>query len=414
MHFKQLLIPALVSSVAAQNAPNLTDALASQNSTLSSLNAYLQEYPRLLEAISNAQNVTILAPSNDAVNAAIAITGSTSPIIPPGDLQALVRYHVLNGTYYASNFSTTPQFIPTLLTNTSYTNVTGGQRVECVSDNNNLTFISALKQNITAVTTNINFTGGTIHIVNGILSVPDNLTDTLVDANLTASAGAIAAANQTQNLSGVRRATIFAPNNAAFHAIGSILGNQTAEQLGDILGYHVVNGTVAYAPDFENGTLRAMNGDNINIKVIGRQIFANSARVTVPDVLYANGVIHVIDQSVNPFPAQTHFIGSQSRMNSNIDANPSTLLHNRVLNPNNTCATPNPSATTAGPAYTGASSGTAGIPYTSGVTTTTTTFPAATSAGGETPSPGVAAPMRTGAVRAAVLFGGAAAMFANF
>lgn len=132
--------------------------------------------------------------------------------------------------------------------------------------------------------------------MDGILSVPQNLTDTLVDANLTASVGAIAAANQTQNLTEVEKATIFAPNNEAFHAIGSILGNQTTEQLGQILGYHVVNGTVAYAPDFQNGTLRAENGEDINIKVINGQIFANSARVTVPDILYANGVIHVIDQ----------------------------------------------------------------------------------------------------------------------
>lgn len=259
--------------------------------------------------------VTILAPNNDAVNAAINNTDYSSPYISPGDIQALLSYHVLNGTYYASDISNTSQFISTLLTNTSFTNVTGGQRVECVSDNKNLTFISALRQNVTAVRTvrlprkrlpqrlslintlqNINFTGGTIHIVNGILSVPQNLTDTLVDANLTACVGAIAAANQTQNLTEVNKATIFAPNNEAFHAIGSVLGNQSTEQLDQILGYHVVNGTVAYAPDFQNSTMRAKNGEDINIAVINGQIFVNSARVTVPDILYANGVIHVIDQ----------------------------------------------------------------------------------------------------------------------
>ncbi|KAI1157963.1 FAS1 domain-containing protein [Nemania serpens] len=377
MHFKQLLIPTLVPAVVAQNVPNLTDALAGENSTLSSLNAYLQQNPQLLQSIGNAQNVTILAPNNDAVNAAINNTDYSSPYISPGDIQALLSYHVLNGTYYASDISNTSQFISTLLTNTSFTNVTGGQRVECVSDNKNLTFISALRQNVTAVRTNINFTGGTIHIVNGILSVPQNLTDTLVDANLTACVGAIAAANQTQNLTEVNKATIFAPNNEAFHAIGSVLGNQSTEQLDQILGYHVVNGTVAYAPDFQNSTMRAKNGEDINIAVINGQIFVNSARVTVPDILYANGVIHVIDQ---------------------------------VLNPNNTSATPTPSATTAGPAYTSASSGATGIPYTSGVTTPTTTFPAATSAGGVTPSRGIAVPMKTGAVRAAALFGGAAVL----
>ncbi|KAI1181494.1 FAS1 domain-containing protein [Nemania serpens] len=376
MHFKQLLIGVLVPAIVAQNIPNLTDALAGENSTLSILNTFLQQNPQLLQSIGNAQNVTFLAPNNDAINALMSDSNSLSPDITPGDLQALLSYHVLNGTYYASSISNTSQFIPTLLTNTSFTNVTG-QRVECVSDNNNLTFISALRQNVTAVTTNINFTSGTIHIVNGILSVPQNLTDTLVNANLTACVGAIAAANQTQNLTQVKNATIFAPNNEAFHAIGSILGNQTTEQLGQILGYHVVNGIVAYAPELQNSILRAGNGEDINIEVINGQIFANSARVTVPDILYANGVIHVIDQ---------------------------------VLNPNNTSATPDPSTTTAGPAYSSASSGATGIPYTSGVSTPTTTFPAATSAGGVTPSRGIAVPMKTGAVRAAALFGGAAVL----
>lgn len=41
MHFKQLLIPTLVPAVVAQNVPNLTDALAGENSTLSSLNGMM-------------------------------------------------------------------------------------------------------------------------------------------------------------------------------------------------------------------------------------------------------------------------------------------------------------------------------------------------------------------------------------
>ncbi|GAW23840.1 hypothetical protein ANO14919_134170 [Xylariales sp. No.14919] len=385
MQFKQSLLLTLISTSAAQNASSLTDALGSENSTLSSLNTLLQQNPQFLQSIGNAQNVTFLAPNNDALNAIMSNTNSSSPnssspISSPADIDALLRYHVLNGTYYASNIGNTSQFIPTRLTNTSYTNVTGGQRVEFVSDgNNNVTFISALRQNVSAVTNNINFTGGTIYIVDGILSVPQNVTDTLSNANLTACVGALAATNQTQNLADGRNVTIFAPNNDAFNAVGNVLANQTTDQLSNILGYHVVNGTLAYSTDLQNGTLRAANGQDLNISVINNETFVNSARLTVPDILYSNGVIHVIDQ---------------------------------VLNPNNTSAAPDTSATSATPAYTGASSGTGGIPFTSGVTTPTTTYPAATSAGGQT-AEGVAVPMKTGAVGAAALFGGAA-MLANF
>ncbi|KAI0530074.1 FAS1 domain-containing protein [Xylaria digitata] len=381
MQLKEFLLLSLIGTSSAQNASNLTDALGSENSTLSSLNSLLQQNPQLLQSLGNAQNVTFLAPNNDALNAIMNNnTNSSFPISSPGDLDALLRYHVLNGTYYASDFGNTSQFIPTQLTNASYTNVTDGQRVECLADsNNNVTFISALRQNVSAVTNNINFTGGTIFIVDGVLSIPQNVTDTLANANLTAAAGALAATNQTQNLTDGRNVTIFAPNNDAFNTIGSILSNQTMDQLSNVTGYHVVNGTVAYSSDLQNGTVRTENGEDINISVINNETYVNSARITVPDILFSDGVIHVIDQ---------------------------------VLNPNNTSAAPDTTATSATPAYTSASSGTGGIPFTSGVTTPTTTYPAATSAGGGT-AEGAAMPMQTGAIGAAALFGGAA-MLANF
>jgi len=81
---------------------------------------------------------------------------------------------------------------------------------------------------------------------------------------------------------------------------------------------------------------------------------------------------------------------------------------NRVLNPANTTATPDPSAATQPPAFNGASSTEGGVPFTSAVVSTTTI------SGGGTPtaSPsqpsvveGAASQTKAGAVVAA-LFGG--------
>ena len=79
-----------------------------------------------------------------------------------------------------------------------------------------------------------------------------------------------------------------------------------------------------------------------------------------------------------------------------------------VLNPLNSTATPNPTASTQGPAFSGASSVT-GVPFTSGVPPATTTAPVATAAP-SSPSSALAAPMKTGAVSLAALFGGAAVL----
>jgi hypothetical protein len=70
----------------------------------------------------------------------------------PALLASLLRYHVLSGTYYASSFTNQSAFIPTLLTNPTYTNVTGGQRVEAILQGGNATLYSALKENSTVVT----------------------------------------------------------------------------------------------------------------------------------------------------------------------------------------------------------------------------------------------------------------------
>ncbi|KAI0100438.1 FAS1 domain-containing protein [Hypoxylon sp. NC0597] len=378
MQYKNLL-PLALASIASAQTPSLTDALGSQNSTLSSLNVLLGSDSQFADSLNNLQNVTILAPSNDALG---ALNDTASLLSDSGYLQALLSYHVLNGTYHNTSFTNQSVFIPTTLTNSTYTNVTGGQVVEARLYDNNVTFFSALKQNASIITPNVNFTGGTIHIIDRLLYIPQNVSDTLSNANLTAAVGAINTVDLTDSVVNTHDVTIFAPDNDAFNAIGSIIGNLSSDDLTNIVGYHVVNGSVNYSTQLENTTLTTVNGQNITITVENGTVYANSAKVTVPDILLANGVVHVIDQ---------------------------------VLNPNDTSATPNPTATTTTPAFTSASSGTAGIPFTSGITTPTTTFPAATSGGGseETSSPsGAAMPMKTGAVGVAALFGGAA-IFVN-
>ncbi|KAI2778001.1 FAS1 domain-containing protein [Daldinia loculata] len=377
MQYKKAL-PLALASLAAAQTPSLSDALGSQNSSLSSLNALIASNSQFFESLNKLQNVTILAPSNDAISAQTSNNETAFQLDDSDYLQALLSYHILNGTYHNDSFGNESVFIPTLLTNKTYTNVTGGQVVEARLHDNNVTFFSALKENATIITPNVNFTGGTIHIINSLLVIPQNVTETLSNANLTAAEGAISTANLTDSVIDTPNITIFAPNNDAFNAIGSVIGNLTSNQLTNILGYHVVNGSVNYSTELQNTTLTAVNGQDITITVVNGTVYANSAKITVPDILLENGVVHVVDQ---------------------------------VLNPDNTSAAPDTTASSATPAFTSASSASEGVPFTSGVTTPTTTFPAATSVGGpaESSSPeGAAMPMKTGAVGAAALFGGAA------
>ncbi|KAI1811900.1 FAS1 domain-containing protein [Poronia punctata] len=406
MQLKKASIFALASPAAAQNQTNFVDALQSRNETLSSFNAVLLQYPEFVQSLSNEQNITILAPNNDAFERLRGRNNSNtdSALSSPGYLEALLRYHVLNGTHYASDITNTPQFIPTKLTNESYTNVTNGQRVEAVLNGNNATFIGGLKHSATVENPNLNFTGGTIHIINECMTVPGNVTETLPAANLTAAAGAIRAANMSQEVTDARDVTIFAPSNEAFDAIGSLIeaianGTDTnsTQRLRRVVGYHVVPGTIAFTSDLGNTTLRTLDGTDLPVQVVDGRIYVGSARITVPDVLVSNGVVHGID---------------------------------KVLNPDDPSGAPDlsPSPTTTSPAFSGASGGIGGIPFTIGVSTATETITATppgasgTGAGdgdgngngngngGQTTSParGIAVPAATGAVGFAALFGGAA------
>ena len=60
-------------------------------------------------------------------------------------MRALLEYHIVNGTHPSATFGLQPMFVPTLLTNPNYTNVTGGQVVELTSLNNQPTVVSGVK-----------------------------------------------------------------------------------------------------------------------------------------------------------------------------------------------------------------------------------------------------------------------------
>jgi len=383
MRFSRVLPLALAGAVTAQSSTSLVDALSSQNATLSTLTGLLATQPDIVSALNQAQNITILAPSNDALN--MLFNNNSQKVLEfmqnPTMVAALLSYHVLNGTYYASSFTNTSQFIPTLLTNQTYANITGGQRVQALATNNTVAFYSALKENSTVVTPNVNFTGGTIHVINRVLSLPLSISNTLKDANLTAALGAVSAAGLGATLTSLRDITVFAPNNDAFNNIGNITGNLTTEQLGGILTYHVVAGKVDYSTLLGNTSLATVGGTNVTIREINGTFYVNSAKIVIQDVLVSNGVVHVIDN---------------------------------VLNPQNAAATPNPTGSNP-PAFSGAGT-TTGIPFTSGIPGPTSTAPVATSAnpGGVsgTRSSSQLAPARTAAVGAAALFGGAA-LFMN-
>jgi len=108
--------------------------------------------PDVVQALSTAQNITILAPSDTAfVNLMTRNPRSSELLVNQRALTGVLQYHVLAGRLLSGDFSPTPKFPATLL-GAPFANVTGGQRVGLVMANSTAKVFSGYKQVATVVT----------------------------------------------------------------------------------------------------------------------------------------------------------------------------------------------------------------------------------------------------------------------
>jgi hypothetical protein len=91
---------------------------------LTTLNTYINVTSNITSLLTNANNFTFLAASNQAITNFI---GNNPNILTNDLLQATLQYSLLKGGYPTLSFSNVSQFAPTNLVNASYANVTGGQ-----------------------------------------------------------------------------------------------------------------------------------------------------------------------------------------------------------------------------------------------------------------------------------------------
>ncbi|KAF2748198.1 beta-Ig-H3/fasciclin [Sporormia fimetaria CBS 119925] len=301
MQYKQAILLALASFVAAQDTPSLTDLLSSQ-SDLSTLTELVSANPELLAALGSAQDITILAPSNAAFEEFLASEEGQAAAGDRAAVDALLQYHVLNGTFRSDAITETAAFVPTLLTNPAYTNVTGGQVVSAAKNGENVVIVSGAGAESTVSTADVAFTGGVVHVIDSVLTIPGKVSEAATAAELSSLVDALTTTELVSAVDETPDVTIFAPTNEAFAEIQSAIANASVEDISAVLTYHVIAGTVGYSSVLESGAeLETLNGESVTITIDeAGAVFVNEAQVVVKDVLVANGVVHVIDAYVYP------------------------------------------------------------------------------------------------------------------
>ncbi len=115
---------------------------------------------------------------------------------------------------------------------------------------------------------------------------------------------ALDAAGKTEMLKEKGPFTVFAPSDEAFAklpkgTVEDLLKPENKAKLGKILAYHVLEGKIM-AADVKTMMAKTANGAELDIKVKGKTVMVNDAKVVKADVAASNGVIHVIDKVLMP------------------------------------------------------------------------------------------------------------------
>jgi len=97
--------------------------------------------------------------------------------------------------------------------------------------------------------------------------------------------------------------TVMAPTNAAFRQVDQATLDRIAadkDLLTTVLTYHVVPAEVKAADVVKLTSATSVQGQRIDVKVAGKDVTVDGAKVVATDVACSNGVIHVIDTVILP------------------------------------------------------------------------------------------------------------------
>ena len=97
--------------------------------------------------------------------------------------------------------------------------------------------------------------------------------------------------------------TVVAPTDAAFAKVPKATLNallRDKAKLKAVLLYHVAKGKVTARDVVQLRQVKTLNGKSFGVRTSGSNVFLGGAKVTTPDVMASNGVIHVVDRVLIP------------------------------------------------------------------------------------------------------------------
>lgn len=166
-------------------------------------------------------------------------------------------------------------------------------------------------------------------------TLPD-IVDTAIGAgSFTKLVAAVQTAGLEDALRGEGPFTVFAPTDDAFAALGLTDEELLAlPNLGDILLYHVVSGSLDGDDVSTKEHLETLLCKDVEVEIIGEDLFINNAKVVIANIEASNGIIHVIDTVLLPptLPNIVETAASDERFETLVAALQSTGLDAALTN----------------------------------------------------------------------------------
>lgn len=303
-----LCFGALFASVSAADKKDLGSVLAG-NKNLSKFYDLIKKYPDVLLELPSDNGVTIVAPSNKAIDN-IPYT-SLQPLWDPENKDKtipILQYHILQGSVSTAELKEGPTYLRTTrLTNSHFTNVTSGQGVLINKQSESVIFTSGQGARCTLTEADIAFTGGMIQVVDNLLVPPTQVSKTAEAFQAKSFLGSLYAAKLMPDIAYRKNITIFAPQDEAYKLVGGTLQAMDAKNLARIMNYHIIADQVLSSTMLTNGSRyttlandAAGKPESIAIRQDGNNKYVNTAQIVQPDILLANGVMHIIANVLNP------------------------------------------------------------------------------------------------------------------
>jgi uncharacterized surface protein with fasciclin (FAS1) repeats len=288
------LSTAILLALPALSTAKSLKSLLSSHPKLSTLHSLLDQFD-LLDTFNRFENVTVIAPTNQAY-LDLANWGFNVSQIPAPVARALFQYHVLKGEHVSKSIGAHAQVIHTHLQPPVLTNVTNGAAVKLRKIDGTIVTESGLGVYGGVEEQDLKFDGGVLHTLNASMVLPHNITLTAQINGLSKFLELMDIAGLVEEFEALKDVTVFVPQNIALEKLD--INAMSKKELASVLKGHVVPNKVLYGEVVgEEGLYKTLSGHEITVKKAkSGALSVNGVKVVREDVVLYAGVAHVIGE----------------------------------------------------------------------------------------------------------------------